>query len=44
MTLLATIPIDQRLGPGEERTFAVARDKLLLFDSESEESVTRALV
>ena len=42
-TLLATIPIEQRLGAGEERTFAVARDRLLLFDAESEESVTGAL-
>ena len=42
-TLLATIPIEQRLGAGEERTFAVARDRLQLFDAESEESVTGAL-
>ena len=41
--LLATLPIEQRLGPGEERTFAVARDRLLLFDAESERSVTGAL-
>ena len=42
-TLLATIPIEQRLGPGEARTFAVARDRLLLFDAESERSVTGTL-
>jgi multiple sugar transport system ATP-binding protein len=41
-TLLATIPIEQRLAPGEVQTFAVARDRLLLFDAESEESVTGA--
>jgi ABC-type sugar transport system ATPase subunit len=41
--LLATIPIEQRLGPGEARTFAVARDRLLLFDVESERSVTGSL-
>ncbi len=40
MPLLATIPIEQRLAPGDERTFAVARDKLHLFDADSEESVT----
>ena len=40
MPRLATIPIEQRLAPGDERTFAVARDKLHLFDADSEESVT----
>ena len=43
MSLLATIPIEDRLVPGEERRFAVARDRLLLFDVESEELVVRAL-
>jgi len=42
-TILATIPIEQRLGTGEARTFAVARDRLLLFDAESERSVSGAL-
>lgn len=41
--LLATIPIEQRLTPGEERTFTAATETLHLFDAESEESVTRAL-
>ena len=41
-SLLATIPVEERLVPGEERTFAVARDRLLLFDAESEEAVTGA--
>ena len=42
-SLLATIPIEQRLAPGEVQTFAVARDRLLHFDTESEQAVTGAL-
>jgi ABC-type sugar transport system ATPase subunit len=41
-SLLATIPIEQRLAPGEVQTFAVARDRLLHFDTESEQAVTGA--
>ena len=41
-SLPATIPVEERLVPGEERTFAVARDRLLLFDAESEEAVAGA--
>jgi multiple sugar transport system ATP-binding protein len=42
--LLATIPIETRLAPGDEQTFAVPRDRLHHFDAESEESVTGARV
>ncbi len=42
-SLLATIPIEQRLAPGEVQTFAVSRDRLLHFDTESEQAVTGAL-
>jgi ABC-type sugar transport system ATPase subunit len=39
-SLLATIPVDERPVPGEQRTFAVARERLLLFDAESEKAIT----
>lgn len=41
-TLLATIPIEQRLAPGDVQTFAVTRDRMLHFDAESEQVVTGA--
>jgi multiple sugar transport system ATP-binding protein len=37
--LLAKLPIEQRLAPGDARSFAVAHDKLYLFDAETEEAL-----
>jgi multiple sugar transport system ATP-binding protein len=33
--LVAKLPVDQRVAPGEELTLAIPRDKLFLFDEES---------
>jgi multiple sugar transport system ATP-binding protein len=38
-SLQAKLPVDQRVNVGEELTFTVPREKLYLFDSESEERV-----
>jgi multiple sugar transport system ATP-binding protein len=38
-TLLAKLPVEERVRPGDEATFAVPRDKLHLFDRETEEAV-----
>jgi multiple sugar transport system ATP-binding protein len=35
--LQAKLPVDERLSLGEERTFTVSRDKVLLFDPETQE-------
>jgi multiple sugar transport system ATP-binding protein len=40
--LLAKLPVEQRLAPGEEQQFSIARDKLHLFDADTELAV-RAL-
>jgi multiple sugar transport system ATP-binding protein len=37
--LQAKLPVEDQVGSGEELTFAVPRDKLLLFDAETEERV-----
>jgi multiple sugar transport system ATP-binding protein len=37
--LLAKLPIEQRLAPGQEQEFWIPRDKLHLFDVESERAV-----
>ena len=37
--LLAKLPIEQRLTPGDERTFAIPPDKLHVFDEETEQAV-----
>jgi multiple sugar transport system ATP-binding protein len=37
--LQAKLPVEEQLGTGQEVTFAVPRDKLLLFDAETEERV-----
>jgi len=37
--LLAKIPVDQRLTPGEESVFSIPREKLHVFDAETEEAV-----
>jgi multiple sugar transport system ATP-binding protein len=37
--LLAKLPVDQRLDTGRDEEFAVPRDKVLLFDAETEERV-----
>jgi ABC-type sugar transport system ATPase subunit len=34
--LLAKLPVEQRIEPGREEAFAVPRDKLMLFDRETE--------
>jgi ABC-type sugar transport system ATPase subunit len=39
-SLQAKLPVDERLNVGDEREFSVPRDKLLLFDKESEERVS----
>jgi ABC-type sugar transport system ATPase subunit len=39
LSLQAKLPVDERLNAGEEREFSVPRDKLLLFDAETEERV-----
>ena len=41
-TLLAKISIDHAVGPGEERIFAVEREKIHLFDAESERALAVA--
>ncbi len=38
-TLQAKLPVEERLNVGEEREFSVPRDKLFLFDGESEQRV-----
>jgi multiple sugar transport system ATP-binding protein len=38
-SLQAKLPVDERLKIGDEREFSVPRDKLLLFDKETEERV-----
>jgi multiple sugar transport system ATP-binding protein len=38
-SLQAKLPVEQRVGVGDEREFSVPRDKLLLFDAESEQRV-----
>lgn len=37
--LLAKLPVDQRIEPGSDEQFAVARDKVVLFDAETQERV-----
>jgi ABC-type sugar transport system ATPase subunit len=37
--LQAKLPVEEELALGQERTFAIPRDKLLLFDRETEERV-----
>jgi ABC-type sugar transport system ATPase subunit len=37
--LLAKLPVDQRIETGRDEQFAVARDKVVLFDAETEERV-----
>jgi multiple sugar transport system ATP-binding protein len=37
--LQAKLPVEEQIGSGQELTFAVPRDKLLLFDAETEERV-----
>jgi multiple sugar transport system ATP-binding protein len=37
--LLAKLPVEQRLAPGEEQQFSIARDKLHLFDADTELAV-----
>ena len=38
-SLQAKLPVEERLGAGDEREFSIPRDKLLLFDKESEQRV-----
>ena len=38
-SLLAKLPVEQRLAPGEEQQFSIARDKLHLFDADTEVAV-----
>jgi len=38
-SLQAKLPVDQRLNTGDEQEFSVPRDKLLLFDAETQERV-----
>ena len=38
-SLLAKLPVEQRLAPGEEQQFSIARDKLHLFDADTELAV-----
>jgi hypothetical protein len=38
-SLQAKLPVEQRLSPGDQLTFAVARDKLRLFDAQTEERI-----
>jgi ABC-type sugar transport system ATPase subunit len=42
--LLAKLPVEQPLAAGEERTFAVPRERLHLFDAETEEALAGAAV
>jgi len=37
--LLAKLPIEQRLSPGDQRTFVIPPDKLHLFDEQTEQAV-----
>jgi ABC-type sugar transport system ATPase subunit len=37
--VVAKLPVEHRVEPGDERTFSVARRRIHLFDSESEERV-----
>ena len=39
-SLLAKLPVEQRLAPGEEQQFSIARDKLHLFDADTELALT----
>jgi len=39
-SLQAKLPVDQRLSAGDELTFAVPRDKLRVFDAQTEERVS----
>jgi multiple sugar transport system ATP-binding protein len=39
MSLQAKLPVEERLNAGDEREFSVPRDKLLLFDKETEQRV-----
>jgi multiple sugar transport system ATP-binding protein len=39
MTVEAKLPVEERLSAGDEREFSVPRDKVLLFDAETEERV-----
>jgi multiple sugar transport system ATP-binding protein len=38
-SLLAKLPVERRLAPGEEQQFSIARDKLHLFDADTELAV-----
>jgi multiple sugar transport system ATP-binding protein len=40
-SLQAKLPVEERLSIGEEREFSIPRDKLLLFDKDTEERVSR---
>ncbi len=37
--LLAKLPVEERLAPGEQRSFHVPRDKVYLFDAETEQAL-----
>jgi hypothetical protein len=37
--LQAKLPVDERLNVGEQRAFSVDRDKLFLFDKETEQRI-----
>ena len=37
--LLAKLPVEQRIETGRDEQFAVARDKVVLFDAETQERV-----
>ena len=39
-SLEAKLPVEQRVGPGDQLTFAVPRDKVYTFDAESEQRIT----
>jgi multiple sugar transport system ATP-binding protein len=39
-SLLAKLPVERRLAPGEEQQFSIARDKLHLFDADTELALT----
>ena len=38
-SLLAKLPVEHRVQPGESATFSIPRDKIHLFDAETEEAV-----
>jgi multiple sugar transport system ATP-binding protein len=38
-SLQAKLPVEQRVGAGDEREFSIPRDKLLIFDAKSEQRV-----